>query len=413
MLDRETIGRNLRDARENCDITQQTAAEHLGLSRTLIAQIELGNRPVSPDELAKLAGLYGQSVVDLVGEEPPSDDDLLLVLFDLAPELLSRSAKARTTEVLALCREATSLERRLGRTSRIAPPHYELPTPRTAAEALAQGDEVAGHERQRLGIGAGPIQDVSELVASQGIRLAIVDLPDDLAGLFLLHDSVGAAIWINLRHTDVQQEHSFAHEYAHSLLDRERAVVVTKRGNAGELVEKRANAFASAFLLPEDGLHIALASLNKGQASRQTHVAFDGLRQEGIRAESRTEPGSQAITYLDVCTFARRFRTSYPAVVYRLRALDVLSDADMKVLLGQKTLGTAERLISAFDRDSMRRRSQSDGGALDLKFEIVGLAVEGYRRGVVDSALLERVAGKLQLPQLPSAKLLELADAAR
>ena len=123
MPDRELIGRILRDARENCGITQQAAAEHLGLSRTLIAQIELGNRPVSADELSKLGGLYGQSVVDLVGEQPAGDDDLLLVLFDLAPELLSKGVKTRVTDVLDLCREARVLERKLGR---VTPPASAL-----------------------------------------------------------------------------------------------------------------------------------------------------------------------------------------------------------------------------------------------------------------------------------------------
>ena len=105
-----------------CATRERTAASRnrlppsiVGLSRTLIAQIELGNRPVSPDELAKLAELYGQSVVDLVGEEAPGNDDLLLMLFDLAPETLSKGARTRVSEILDLCREAASIEEALGR----------------------------------------------------------------------------------------------------------------------------------------------------------------------------------------------------------------------------------------------------------------------------------------------------------
>ncbi len=55
-IDREALARELRAARENRGISQQAAAKRAGLSRTVIAQIELGNRPVSADELAKLAG---------------------------------------------------------------------------------------------------------------------------------------------------------------------------------------------------------------------------------------------------------------------------------------------------------------------------------------------------------------------
>ena len=100
-------------------------------------------------------------------------------------------------------------------------------------------------------------------------------------------------------------------------------------------------------------------------------------------------------------------------MVHRLRALDVVADVDMKALLGRKSLVAAERLLATFESHSMGRRSRSDGEAVDLKFEVVSLAVEGYRRGVVDASRLERVASKLRLPQLSSTELLELADAAR
>lgn len=67
-VDREVLARELRAARENRGISQQAAAERAGLSRTVIAQIELGNRPVSPDELAKLAAVYRRPVIDLLGQ---------------------------------------------------------------------------------------------------------------------------------------------------------------------------------------------------------------------------------------------------------------------------------------------------------------------------------------------------------
>jgi Zn-dependent peptidase ImmA (M78 family) len=45
---------------------------------------------------------------------------------------------------------------------------------------------------------------------------------------------------------------SYAHEYAHSLADRDVASLVSKRENRSELGEVRANAFAAAFRLPDD-----------------------------------------------------------------------------------------------------------------------------------------------------------------
>ena len=108
-VDREVLARELRAARENRGISQQRAAERAGLSRTVIAQIELGNRPVSPDELAKLAAVYRRPVIDLLGQ-PVEEDDVLVILLDLAPELVEPDFKTRVRRFLDLCREATALE---------------------------------------------------------------------------------------------------------------------------------------------------------------------------------------------------------------------------------------------------------------------------------------------------------------
>ena len=51
--------------------------------------------------------------------------------------------------------------------------------------------------------------------------------------------------------------------------------------------------------------------------------------------------------------------------------------------------------------------------ALDLKAEIVHLAVEAYRRQVIKKDRLGSLADRLSLPELSEAKLLELAEAAR
>jgi hypothetical protein len=67
-------------------------------SRTVIPRIELGNRPVSPDELAKLASVYRRAVIDLLGE-PVEEDDVLLILLDLAPNLVEAIVQEQPSAV--------------------------------------------------------------------------------------------------------------------------------------------------------------------------------------------------------------------------------------------------------------------------------------------------------------------------
>ena len=153
-LDRETIGRNLRTARKNRGISQKQAAKHLGLSRSLIAQIELGNRSISSDELAKLVALYQRSAEEFSPEVAQREDDALAHVFKIAPTL--RADLKRALEgFIGLCEEAAALENSLGRV-RLGPPRYELAAPRNTADAIVQGEQIAAQERQRLGFGPAP-----------------------------------------------------------------------------------------------------------------------------------------------------------------------------------------------------------------------------------------------------------------
>ena len=415
-MDREALARELRAARENRGISQHAAAQRAGLSRTVIAQIELGNRPVSPDELAKLASVYRRPVFDLLGQ-PLEEDDLLVMLMDLAPELVEPTFKGNVRQFLDLCREAVALENALGWSLRSGLPQYDVAPPRNTAEAIEQGERIAGHERQRMGVGGAlPVGNLSALVYSQRVRTFAADLPDNVAGLAIHDRSIRPAVLVNRRHIASVRRFALAHEYAHTLLDRK--TVVTKRENSDELTEKRANAFAAAFLMSRVGLEETLAALSKGFPSRRTHVVFDLATGEAARADVRSTPGSQVVTYQDIATVARKFGAPYGAVVFRLLGLGMIAEADTKGLLDDRRRAAAGRFEALFGAEPQAGRGRSlaavePSEALDLKAEVAHLAVEAYRRQVIKKDRLGSLAKQLGLPELSEAKLLELAEAAR
>jgi transcriptional regulator with XRE-family HTH domain len=415
-VDREVLARELRAARENCGISQQVAAERTGLSRTVIAQIELGNRPVSADELAKLAAVYRRLVVDLLGE-PLEEDDVLITLLDLAPELVEPKFKTHVRQFLVLCREAMALEAALGWSLRHPLPQYDVAAPRNAAEAIEQGERIAVQERQRVGMGAAlAVENVSAFAYSQGVRTFAADLPDNVTGFAVHHRSIRPALLVNRRHSASVRRFAFAHEYAHALFDRK--VSVTKRENSDELTEKRANAFAAAFLMPRVGLEETLAALSKGFPSRRTHVVFDVTTGEAARAEVRSTAGSQVVTCQDIATVGRKFGAPYGAVVFRLLGLGMIAETDTKGLLDDRRRAAAGRFEALFGAEPQAGRGRSlatvePSEALDLKAEVAHLAVEAYRRQVIKKDRLGSLAKQLSLPELSEAKLLELAEAAR
>ena len=414
-MDRKELGTALREARENRGISQQAAAKQVGLSRTVIAQIELGNRDVSEEELARLAAAYGRPAFVFTAATKPAHEDVLNDLLRVAPWLSDRRSKPQIEGAIELCRATTELEAAVGRVA-FRPPHYEMPSPRNLVEAIAQGDHAAAQERQRLGLGAElPIANVASLLMAQGIRTVAIDFPEEVLGIFVRHPSVGSVALANAQDSSPARRLALLGAYAHVLFERGRTTMVTTPLNVDELIQRRASAFAVSFLLPAAGVLAAVAALGKGQPSRKAHTVFGHELEKPATAESRSAPGSQTLTYHDIATIARTFGTSYRSMTYRLLALGVLSDSEAKRLrnpTSQRAAKDYARLFGPQVRESGRRPS---GGERDLELNahVAHLAVEAYRRRLIDAAELGSLASKLSVAGLSEAKLLELAEAAR
>lgn len=401
------LTRRLRQARELAGFSQQQAADALSAPRTAVTQIEGGNRAVSTLELTKLAALYGRPVTWFFSEAD-EDEDVLVALHRAAPGIAqSPEIRCEVDRCVALYREGAVLERLLSRESLSGLPTYPERVPRSQGEAIAQGQRVAEEERRRLGLGAAPIADMAELIAGQGVWASGADLPDGMSGLFLCHPEIGLAILVNAAHVRARKRFSYAHEYAHALLDRDRTVTVSSADNAGELVEKRANAFAAAFLMPAEGIALILKSLDKGQPSRIEQTVFDAATGGCIESQLRQAPRSQQITYQDAATIAHHFGVSYQAAVYRLRSLRTLSHPECEELLGLEQTGRSYlRFLDMLD-DLEGREPKP---ARELRSQIVQLAIEAYRREEISQGRLLELSRALDLS---GETMLDLADAAR
>ena len=247
---------------------------------------------------------------------------------------------------------------------------------------MAQGERAAEQERRRLGIGSAPIADVSELIASQGIWASGVELPNMMSGLFLRHPSIGLAILVNSSHPRGRKRFSFAHEYAHALLDRDRNITVSSTDNSSAMVERRANAFAAAFLMPRSGVYEALRSLDKGLPSRRAQTVFDVASGGHLEAELRSPARWQRITCKDIAILAHHFGVSYQAALYRLRSLRRLSHPGSRELLDQEDFGL--EYLKALDMfGDIGEPEQRRYWDRELRGEIAHLAIEAYRRGEI------------------------------
>lgn len=84
---RRQLAERLRQAREYLGLSQEEVAQHVGMPRPAVSQIENGNRRVDAIELAKFAKLYQRPVSFFTGEEPIGEAPQLELLKRAASEL--------------------------------------------------------------------------------------------------------------------------------------------------------------------------------------------------------------------------------------------------------------------------------------------------------------------------------------
>lgn len=405
------LGQKLREARELCGISQQAAADAVGVPRTAITQIEAGNRTVSTLELSKLAELYRVPVARFFEEgNIGAEDDLLVALHRGVHGLEDHpQIQAEVEHCVDIFRQGVQLEQLLGKDERAVPPSYEIGIPRTIGDAINGGERAARDERKRLGLGYSPIPDVSELLVSQGIWASGLELPDQMSGLFLHHHTIGLGILVNASHARARKRFSYAHEYAHALLDRDTRMQVSSADNAADLVEKRANAFAAAFLMPRGGIAEMVTSLDKGRPSRSEQSIFDVATGAAFDAEIRSAAGSQNITYNDVAMIAHHYGVSYQAAVYRLKSLRHVSAAQSQELLDHEDYGK-EYLQALNLFDDLEEPEDRKHWNRELRTEVAHLAIEAYRQEEISKGRLLEIGRSIEFE---GDSLLVLAEAAR
>ncbi len=385
-IDQQELARRLRAAREASRLTQDDVAAYLGVSRSTIAQIELGNRAVTSLELDKLAYLYGRDIRAFLADEF-RPEDVLVALFRRQPDMAGNTqVLSAVRHSLAAGREITSLERLLGvDVALTALPAYPLRVPRTKWEAIQQAERVAAEERRRLGLGDAPLPSVAELLEGQGVRTAKAALPDDVSGLTVADSDVGVLVVVNEAHAPSRQRFSLAHEYCHVLLDRDEKGTISRTSQRDTLPEVRANAFAAAFLMPPMGVIGFLQGLAKGKPSRLKAEVFD--EEEVLVAQARPAPGTQDIQLYDVVLLAHHFGVSRISALFRLKSLKLLDEPEFADLQSQEQAGRGRQIAQMLGL----AEPQEDGDG--IRARIVALALEAYRREEITRRKLEELAG--------------------
>ena len=401
-IDQKELGRRLKVAREAAKMTQEAVAEKIGIGRPALSLMESAERAVSSLELDKLCFIYGRDIADFLGDSF-ADRNTLATFWRINEDILERPETEKIlNEALVMAREQTRLEQMLDieRPQPIAV--YKLADPKRKQEAVEQGAIIAEQERQRLGLGFGPIENLPDLMESQGIRTHQTALADNISGFTMNDDECGPIVVINNHHAPVRRRYSYAHECAHVLMDRLKLGIVTRESERASLFEMRANSFAANFLMPERGVRQYLARLGKDQVSRTRAAVFD---ENGVVPVEYRTTGDQHIKLYDIVELANFFGVSRAAAAYRLLNLRLLTQTELQDLLEQDKQN-GQSLARMLKLNSEPR----DIANPDHTHRFLSLALEALRRNEVTLAKFRELVALISIPGHEVEQLLKTAQ---
>lgn len=239
------IGKRLKALRDQRDLKQDDIAEILGFKdRQTISAIENGERKVKPDELMTLVERLGVDLdfftdaLRLEGEGRFSwrrGADVPAARLDSYERLSGRW--------IAAYRE---LSRRTGNVIPLIRPQLPLDKFSSYADAAEAGERFA----REFDLGHVPSARLAEVMEGQlGILVLMVDSADGISGAACSLPELGAVL-INRREVKGRRHFDLAHELFHLMtwdkMPPERSEALDGRGH----VEKLADRFASALLMP-------------------------------------------------------------------------------------------------------------------------------------------------------------------
>jgi Zn-dependent peptidase ImmA (M78 family)/transcriptional regulator with XRE-family HTH domain len=220
-------------ARRRRGMTKRALADKTGASTRAITAYEAGERTPLPEILAQLAKLLEFPLEFFYG------DDLDEFTEDSASfRSLSQMTAGQRDSALA----AGTLAVRLGRwiEERFQLPECTVPDFHEGGEP----EGTAAGLRAAWGLGERPIGNMIHLLEVRGIR--VFSLAEDCheVDAFSLWDGKTPYILLNTKKTPERSRFDAAHELGHLTLHRHGSMT-------GRKAEEQANAFASAFLMPE------------------------------------------------------------------------------------------------------------------------------------------------------------------
>ena len=337
-MDNMTLALRLKEIRESLGMKLKEASAKLGFSSyQILSNIEEGKREVKASELALFSKVYYCGINKLLGYEEPADE-VTFIWRDSPKEHKDKIEK----DILSKCKQYRLLETLLKIKTRERFVTAEIDDISTNYKVRKLASEVS----KLLGLGRRPAFTLQKVLEQNyGIKVFYYSFAEGSA-VSTLNSNLGSIIVINKDEVPWRQNFDLAHELFH-LITWE-AVVLNQNYTDEEYnedIERKANTFASALLLPDEEIRNEIME----------------------RAET-----SNQISYSDVVDIAIEFGVSTKALVFRLSHLNIITSFEQA-----NEIANDVNLLELSNKKRMEEREERESD------QFIAFAIRCLRKGLI------------------------------
>ena len=259
----QSVGERIAALRSARGMSGERLGALLGLTKSQVSKVENGTRKLDVSEVALVADALGVTLAEVLGVARKGS-------LALAARVMSEPQQAETLSARRRVRQVLEVEAALADAVGLMPARPSVAGAGFMAEVRAvavpanasvhHGAQLADEVRDALGLGRAPIADLAALCERHfALSVLLWPIGKSVSGLCAHGDGVALSL-VSTSFPPGHQRFTLAHELAHHILDDPREVIIESDLFAmGTPVEKRANAFAAALLMPADGLREVVA----------------------------------------------------------------------------------------------------------------------------------------------------------
>jgi Zn-dependent peptidase ImmA (M78 family)/transcriptional regulator with XRE-family HTH domain len=331
------IPERLREARDAKEMTMEELGAAVGVTRQAISFYESGDREPDPETLIRIVAILGQTLSFFTTDRPQNLGKRGTMFF--------RSFKSKTKRTNRRCEVLSEWFTQVTGyfNERVNFPVVQLPSispPKDKSYySVEEIEEAAVSCRRFWGLGPGPIANMLLLLESKGTIVARSEFGTDTVSAFSFWEGSRPFIFLGAdRESACRSRFDAAHELGHLVLHR--GIAVEELESKLDQIEKEADRFAGAFLLPEQSYPLEVFSTRLS--------AFEQLK--------------------------ARWKVSIAAQIYRCSDLCILSD--------DQTLNLRKQLSA----NRWRKREPLDDKIPPELPKVLNLALQALTKGRPEAA---------------------------